>query len=256
MKTLGLCLSGGSAKGFAHIGLLKTLEEYNITPTIVSGTSAGAIVGVLFAAGYKGDDIANFILESKLRKIFRLQYPEFGLMGLEYLSKRLLEYLPHDSFEALNYPVSVCVTNLNTGQPEHITSGSLTKAVIASASLPTFFKAVQIGDSMYTDGGVTCNMPARAIRDQCEVLVGMNLMSEFTMESVQLRSVKAIARRCFVLSIWSNTRPDLEVCDLVISDEKIANIGMFELKRAREIIDLGYEATIKRMPEILELLKD
>ena len=117
-ETLGLCLSGGGALGFAHIGVLKSLEEHGIFPTHIVGSSMGCIIGTLYAAGFSPDDMLLMIKEDKLYKItklmtFRPSFLKSGLSSHNILQSLIRELIPHNSFENLKEKLHICVVNLN-----------------------------------------------------------------------------------------------------------------------------------------------
>lgn len=117
MKT-GISLSGGGAKGIAHIGVLQALMDHDIQIDMIAGTSAGAIIGALFAAGIPAKDMLSSIRNTNFLRIFGLNWPDKGLGDMSYLKQLLEKLLKDDSFEALSKPLYVPVMNLNTGQVE------------------------------------------------------------------------------------------------------------------------------------------
>ena len=141
---IGISLSGGGARGFAHIGVLKALEENDIFPDVIAGTSAGAIIGALYAAGKTPDEMLDFVRESSILKIFRVTLPNKGLTSLDYLRERLEEVLPVDDFASLQKELYVAVTNLKSGELEIIHHGLLHETIMASSAIPLVFKPVEI----------------------------------------------------------------------------------------------------------------
>ena len=112
-KRIGLALSGGGARGIAHIGVLQALEEQGIFPEVISGASAGAIVGALYAAGKTPEEIMEFVRKASFFKMFKVAIPFSGLTKLTYLRDKLAESIPEDRFEALEKKLFVAIANLN-----------------------------------------------------------------------------------------------------------------------------------------------
>ena len=152
-KKLGLALSGGGALGFAHIGAIQALEEHGIKPDYVSGSSMGAIIGVIYCAGYTPTEIMKVIKDEKLYKLEKLMSPKIslkrqGLSSHATLRTTLQEMLPHDCFDSLKIPFTVCVTNITSGKSEYYFSGKgLINWVVASASIPGVFEPVFVNDT-------------------------------------------------------------------------------------------------------------
>jgi NTE family protein len=255
---IGLTLSGGGSKGIAHIGVLRALLENGIKPEIVSGTSAGAIIGALYAAGNTPDEIEQAINDSNLIKIFRvIGMPGAGLVKLDYLKQRLSEHIAEDSFESLVMPLFICATNLNIGKPVIFSSGTLFDKVVASCAVPWLFKPVLIDGQLYADGGITNNMPAGAIRDKCDILIGCNVKPKLVIEeNKNLDTLMGISQRCVDLSLWTNSKPNVKMLDVYIAPEKVTGFSFFSIRRTKELCDVGYEETLKNIPKIKQLIEN
>jgi NTE family protein len=139
---LGIVFSGGGALGLAHIGAIKALEEYDLEPCYVAGSSMGAIIGVMYAAGYTSDEIMKIVEDRRLYKVGHLMswqsaYWNQGMSTQKTLYKELREFVPHNSFDSLERRFMVCVTNVETGEPVYRHTGdNLKEFVAASASIP------------------------------------------------------------------------------------------------------------------------
>ncbi|MDZ7877043.1 MAG: patatin-like phospholipase family protein [Saprospiraceae bacterium] len=253
---IGITLSGGGAKGIAHIGVLRALLECNVHPTVISGTSAGSIIGVLYAAGMNPDDMEKFVSDSSFIKIFRVVgLPGAGFVRLDYLKERLSEFIKTDSFEALKYELYICATNLNYGRPVHFSEGTLFDKIMASCSVPWLFKPIEIAGNMYADGGITNNLPAQVIRPKCRVLIGSNVKPKVVVQSnADLDSFIGITQRCADLSLWTNSKPNVKALDVYIAPEKIHDFSFFNVRKTPELAMVGYEETMRLMPKIKELI--
>jgi NTE family protein len=255
---VGLTLSGGGAKGIAHIGVIQALLDNNIKPEIISGASAGSIIGSLYAAGVSPDDMIHAVNDSSFFKVFRIVgIPGAGLIKLDYLKERMKDFIKEDSFEALQHPMNICATNLNLGRPVIFNSGTLYDKIMASCAVPWLFKPIIIDGYMYADGGITNNMPAQAIRDNCNILIGCNVKPKIVVsENKELDSFIGITQRCVDLSLWTNSKPNVKCLDVYIAPEKIQGFSSFNMKRTKEMCEVGYEETMKNMTKIMSVLKE
>ncbi len=253
---VGIALSGGGAKGIAHIGVFRALLENGVEPTIISGTSAGSIIGALYAAGVSTDDMERLIADSSIMKIFRLLgIPGSGLVKLDYLKERLAAFIPEDSFESFNYPLYVCATNLNIGKAVYFSTGTVFDKVAASCSVPWLFKPIEINGELYVDGGITNNMPAAILRDQCEILIGSNVKPKVHVQSnKELDTFMGITQRVTDLTLWTNSKPHIKMLDVYIAPEKVNEFSFFSMSKVKELCDIGYEETMNQMPKLMGLI--
>ena len=168
---IGLVLSGGGARGFAHLGVIQALNESGIFPDVISGTSAGAIIGVLYADGHTPGDILKLMEGSSRLDFMRPAMPREGLLQISGIAKILKSSLRSKIFEELKIPLFVTATDLNNGKAVYFSKGEIFDPVIASASVPVIFQPVKIGDVSYVDGGVLDNLPIRPIENKCRILI-------------------------------------------------------------------------------------
>lgn len=252
---IGISLSGGGAKGIAHVGVLQALLDHDIEPDIIAGTSAGAIVGALYAAGIPASEMMNAIRNTSYLRIFGLRWPDKGLGDMNYLKELLAKLIRVDSFKSLKKLFYVTVTNLNTGQVEIKKDGSLFDAVCASSSVPLLFKPVDINGSMYLDGGIGMNMPVRCLIGKCDIIIGVNLVNHHPIEDKYLSSWKEIMSRVFDLSVYNNVKPEMDLCDVVIEPVDIHLYSRFNFNQAEQLYRAGYEGAIKQIPLLKEMIK-
>lgn len=247
---IGLALSGGGARGIAHIGVLKALEEAGITPSVLSGTSAGSIIGALYASGHPIEQMLEFVKDSNLFGLLKLGIPFAGLTKLTYLKERLSAYIEKDAFESLQKPLFVAVSNLNTGEVEIKNSGPLFDMVMASSSIPMVFKPVEIEGQVYVDGGLLNNLPVSPLLPHCDFAIGVNVMPHINVANKSVQSLIGIATRCFELSIQANSRPELANCDAIIEPKKLTEFHLFQISKYEELFEIGYLEAKRKMPEI------
>ena len=142
----GLVLSGGGARGFAHLGVLQALNEAGIYPDIISGTSAGALAGVLYCDGHSPKKILKIMTRNSKLDYMRPVLPRNGILEISGINKLLEANLNAKKFEDLKMPLIVCATDLNNGRPVYFSKGDLISSVIASSSIPVMFKPVIINN--------------------------------------------------------------------------------------------------------------
>lgn len=157
---MGLVLSGGGARGFAHIGVLRVLERLGARFDVVAGTSMGAIIGALHAAGHKADQVYEVAKSVSWRDVVDISL-QAGLIKGAKLEGLLAELLP-PTFEDLPVPLAVTTTDIESGEAVVIHSGDLVRAVRASASFPGAIEPIQIDGRMLADGGIVNNLPVAA----------------------------------------------------------------------------------------------
>lgn len=252
-QEIGLVLSGGGARGIAHIGVLKALNELNIHPTVISGTSAGSIIGVLYAMGLSSQDMIDFVGHSSLWKFFRFEWSAGGLSNLNYLKERLIQIGIPPNFEDLQKKLYVTATNLTKGKTEIFHEGPLLDTILASCSIPLVFKPVIINGDRYADGGILNNLPASAIISKVHRILGVNVIPLSGNDDKDYQSSVQVAQRCFELFMNANTQPELVACDFVI-EPKVQDFYLFSLPKFNLIHDIGYETTMAQAEQIQKAL--
>lgn len=241
----GLVLSGGGARGFAHIGVLQALNETGIYPDVISGTSAGALVGVLYADGFSPREIMKMMNSTSRLHYIRPTIPREGLLQISGIERILRENLRAKRFEELKLPLYVTVTDLNNGKAEYFSRGELIEPVIASASIPVLFKPVIINDIHYVDGGVLDNMPIKPLENRCSRIIGSFVNPVGYEETVV--SLTQIAERVFMLNMSKEVLEKKERFDLFIAPQELKNYKILDPEKAVEVFDLGYTATIEKL---------
>jgi NTE family protein len=239
----GLVLSGGGARGFAHIGAIKALHENGIRPEIISGVSAGAIVGAFYADGHEPEEILTFFSGTGLFRFFQMQLPKRGLFRISGLGKIMKKHLRSQTFEELKIPLYVTLCDLNHGESVFVNAGSLKKTVLASASIPGLVSPMLIDGITYVDGGVLNNLPIKPIKDQCESIIGIHVNHTSYVKDIQ--SIASIIERSFHLSTSRNIKMKSRECDIFIEPEKLSEFGIMDVGKYQTIYQIGYEKTME-----------
>jgi NTE family protein len=251
---IGISFSGGGTRASAHIGVIAALQECGITADFVAGTSGGAIVGSMYAAGLSVEQMMDFVAQGKLSKLFQPSLPNRGLTSLDFLGKLLDQYLTKDSFESLDIPLTVVASNLNTGRRSFFSSGSLYPAIMASCAIPAVFKPIEINQELYVDGGIFDNMPVAPLQIHCDVIIGINLIPIVPLENQKLNSVFSISMRSFDMIVAHNSQLNFPLCDIVIEPRQMHEYGIFDFSAAKKLFAIGYEEGLKRMEEIVKVV--
>lgn len=240
---IGLVLSGGGARGAAHLGVLKFLEEKNIQVDYLSGTSAGAIAGAFFAAGYEAGRIAELLKKVNFFSLMRPAFSSAGFFKTEKINSIYSKYLPQ-TFEELRIPLWISAIDVERGCIHYFQTGELYKPIIASGCLPMFFEPISIGKGLYMDGGVLNNLPVEPLVDKCDKIIGVHVNPTDT--HFRPRSMTRITQRCIELAVSCNVEQRRNYCDLFIEPPELKNFTMYNLSRIDDFIGFGYTAIEKQ----------
>ncbi|MDE6415461.1 MAG: patatin-like phospholipase family protein [Duncaniella sp.] len=246
---LGLALSGGGARGFAHAGALQAFEEMHIRPDVIAGVSAGSVVTVLYAAGLTPIQILEAFATAKFTDFAKFGMPNGGFFNMDGFKNFLKENLrTYKNIEELPIPSIVCATDLDQGLPVAFYDGEITERVAASCSIPIVFKPVKIDGHTYVDGGVLHNLPAWALRDKCKYVIGVNCSP--VPDRGPADSIMEVAQRTYDIMVKSNARADMKLCDLAITIDDIATYKVFSLAQIERVFRIGYETTMRELIKV------
>ncbi len=241
MKKIGLVLSGGGSRGFAHLGAIKALQEAKISPSIISGSSAGALVGALICAGYSPDYISEIIQEKGIFRSLKVSFSNRGLFSMKKVEELVKEFIPHNSFEKLKTPLVVCAVNIKKGEERYFNKGELIKPVLASCSIPGIFLPVTIEGSTFIDGGIMNNLPVEPIENLVDLIIGIDVMP--IENSMPISSAKEIIMKCLMMAVGRQSLEKKSKFDLFIQPNSISKFNALSIKKAGEMFKLGYEST-------------
>jgi NTE family protein len=250
---IGVALSGGGARGIAHLGVLKALNEAGIFPDLVSGTSSGSITGALYCAGYTPDESLKIIQDTKALSVFRPSFSWKGLLKIDKLADVLRNYLP-TTFEDLKVPLTVVATEINEGKTVYFDSGKLIRTILASSSIPVAFKPVEIDGKNYVDGGILNNLPAEALKDKVTTLIGVSCNPYGYVE--KLDNARHLMERSALLAINGNTMKSRALCDVFIEPPQLTKFSGTNLSHARQIFEEGYKFATGNIQTYTDLLEN
>jgi NTE family protein len=256
MHRVGIALSGGGTRGVVHIGVLQALEENGIFPSVIAGTSAGSIVGAMYAHGYNPAEIMTIASERSLIWMFSLRLPTKGFVRHTFLRKMLQRYLPEKNFEDLKKPLYVAIANLNTGKVEIKSTGTLHDVIVASASIPVLYEPVRLDQYVYADGGLLMNLPVSPIRDLASYVIAVNLIPRKELNTEEVSNIMSVAARTFNLAALNTIEPELKYCDLLIEPIEIHQYSRFNFTNIKEMYEIGYQEALKMIPRIKDELEN
>lgn len=243
---LGVALSGGGARGFAHAGALQAMQHVGLKPDIIAGVSAGSVAAVLYAAGNSPQKMLRLFKNTKFSDFVELKIPRNGFLSLDRFRKFIEQNVhPYRNLEDLPLKTVIGVTDLDHGRRVMFEEGPIADIVVASCSIPIVFQPAVINGTRYVDGGVLRNLPAWTIRNRCKYLIGINC-SPPTQGAVK-DNLFNIALRSYELMAKSNTATDMELCDLAVRLDEIAGRQVFDLKSIDFLYKSGYRDMLNHL---------
>ncbi len=242
---VGIVLSGGGIRGIAHLGVLKALKDSGLEISLISGTSAGSIVGALFAQGLDPYEVLQIFQKTKLLRFIRPSIGGSGLLSMENAFDLFKSYLPHDDFKQLKIELTVTATNFNEGKLVYFSSGSLIKSIMASSCIPGVFKPIIIDDTMYVDGGVMNNFPVEPLLNKCDFIIGSSCNHILPIKTTT--SIKKFIERAAIISLSSDMVEKRKFTDILIEPHGLGATSIFDVKKAEEIYWIAYEETLKKI---------
>lgn len=253
MPKIGLVLSGGGVRSFAHLGLLQVLDELGIHLYAISGVSSGAIVGALYAAGQKPEEILSLMKGNMYFSWSNFRLNKDGFFSMQPLLDSLKKIIPEDSFESLPIRLFVTVTDFTKNKPFTFSEGRLFETILASSSVPVIFEPVKMGDSLLVDGGLLNNFPVEPLENICDKLIGSHVNNIQNQKEPFKHIGKAlILERCFHMAIANTIYKKTESCRVFI-EPLLDQFGMFERNKADMIYEIGYKTALKYKAELIKL---
>lgn len=242
---LGVALSGGGARGFAHAGALMALEHAGLIPDIIAGVSAGSVAATMYASGMRPLEILKAFEGETFSTLTAITATKGGLFKLDRFMGFLRKTIKQRHIEELEIPTMVCATDFDHGVPVAFTEGKLDERVAASCCIPLVFQPIKIDGTRYVDGGLLHNLPAWALRPRCRYMIGINVSP--MAESDTHDSFLATALRTYKLVAHSNAEADIKLCDICVETKEIAARKVFDLDNMEATVKAGYDATVEAL---------
>jgi NTE family protein len=254
VQRLGLVLSGGGSRGLAHAGVLRALTEEGIEPECIAGSSSGALIGALYAAGYDCEKTLAFFDDTNPFRFSRLALRKPGFFDSEKILHDLERWFPEDSFEALEGRLFVAVTDLIAGRLEIFSSGPLIWPLLASATVPMVFTPRPQSGRLFVDGGVLDNFPIEPLVGECEVILGVYASPLREVAISEFGTSLAVTQRALEIGRYDASRRKFALAGLVLCPPALTRYGTFDIRRHREIATIGYDFARENMAGILRLV--
>lgn len=251
---IGLALSGGAARGIAHIGALKALKEAQIPIDMIAGASSGALIGALYASGLNIETIESVALGLKWREFADFTLPKMGLISGKGIEEFVSEHTKAKEFGELKIPLAIVTTDLITEKEVVFKEGPLARIVQASCSIPGVYTPVKYEDMLLVDGGVVNILPTNVLRRMgADFVIGVDVNTRATIGLEPKNVFQVILQSWDVISRQGAERARKDA-DIIIYPE-IGDISKMDLKRARELLQAGYQATKEVIPQIKREIK-
>ncbi|MGA7220646.1 MAG: patatin-like phospholipase family protein [Candidatus Sulfotelmatobacter sp.] len=253
VPTIGLALGGGFARGMAHIGVLKVLEEEGIPVRVVAGTSVGALIGAAYCSGLSIEELEKLARSCRFTTFARWTVSRYGFATNERMVSFLNGTLKVKTFEELRIPLGVTATDFNSGEGIVFHSGSIVEPVRASCAYPGMFLPVEIRGRYLVDGMLSHPVPTRPLREMgAERVLAVHLKGTWAKGGAPRHLFDVIGQSFAIAqdamsSLWRNA------ADLVVEPD-VAGFAYDDFKRADELIRSGEVAMRQALPEVRQWL--
>ena len=260
-KKLGLALGSGGARGVAHVGFLKALEEQGIKPDYIAGCSMGAVVGGVYASGVSAEEMYKIVKKLKKRDIVAINPAALSQMSLLRSGKvqRLLcEYLAVKNIEDFPIKFRCVATDVLSGKMHVFDSGDAALAIRASSTIPAVFRPVELEDKLFIDGGCTCRVPFKTVKEMgADVVIAMDVLKNCSQPVDEVHGILNVVLRAFDIMDAGNAalryERDGKLCDLLLEPE-MKGMSQYAVKDLDRAFEEGYLLTKKNMDKIKSLL--
>lgn len=246
---IGVALGGGFARGLAHIGILKVLEEEQIPIDFIAGTSVGSVIGAGYASGISAKELEEIAGLVRFKDFSRWTFSRFGLFSNDKMSIFLGKILRCKTFEELRIPLAVAATDIITGEPAVFTSGGLVDPVRASCAYPGMFLPVNINGQLLVDGLLAHAVPAAPLREMgAERVISVHLAAHWVKPRGP-KHVFDVIGQCFSIAQDRMCGPWRAASDIVLEPE-IGDFGYDDFVRAPELVKAGEAAARQAIDQI------
>ncbi len=248
-RTIGLVLSGGGYRGIAHIGAIRAMEEHGLEANYVSGTSAGAIVGALYAAGYSWQEMLDVFQSISIFSFSNYALRKPGLIDSDKFYETFLKYFPDDNFKVLERKLFVTATDLIGSGTKIFHEGELIRPLLASSAVPGVFSPIAMDETLYCDGGVTNNFPVEPLQIFCDAILGVYVNPLEKVTTKDLNSTAEVVERAYLIIRATASKSKFTACDVLIVPPELNQYGILKRSNMDKIFQLGYEEAKKRLLE-------
>lgn len=253
---IALVLGGGSSRGFAHVGVIRVLEQEKIPIHMIVGTSVGSLIGALYASDPNSLNLEwiSFSIEKDDIFDYSVIYSKMGPVQGERLEKFIQTNVRAKTLEQMKIPFYAVATDLNEGNTWVFEKGSVAKAVRASCSIPGVFQPLELGGKMYVDGGVTDNLPVDVARAKgADIIIAVNISKNIrnpqinNLIDVIMQSISIMGRE---LVTYKSRGYD------VLIEPNVGDVGMTDFTQKKRLMEAGIQAARQAMPKIRKLIEE
>ena len=248
-KKIGLALGGGAALGAAHIGVLRALEEFDISISYVAGTSIGAFVAAFFAFNVHWKKISEIALKLNWLDISAISLSKMALLSNEKLGNLITEHIGDVSFDQSKIPVAMISTNISNGEKVILKQGNVARAVMASTCIPGIFIPVEIEDKLLVDGGIVENVPITPLKEMgADFIIAVDLNAEYSHKKPG--NIVEVLLNTFDFTLMNATKLQTEEADFLIKPD-LSSFSIVDAKQTADLIEKGYQEAKKELKKIM-----
>jgi NTE family protein len=261
-KKIGLALSGGAARGLAHVGVIDVLHKEGIPIDMIAGTSSGAVMGAIYAWNQDTDRMKAYALDPSWKKMAPMidpSFPKTGFIKGKKIKKLLSTFIGGNiKFIDLKIPLACIATDIDTGEEVVIDHGSVLEALRASISIPGIFTLVKHEGRYLVDGGLTTPLPVNTVKRMgADLIIAVNVTPDVSTRTEKIQkepNIFQVLIQSIYIATYSLVRSGVENADIVI-EPAVAHIGAGDFQKAEELLTLGEQAARNAIPEIKKMLQ-
>ena len=251
---IAFALGSGAARGFAHVGVLNALERAGIQPDIIVGTSSGGLIGALYAAGIRGDELTELAMEVERNEVIDYTATKRGFITGESLQMFVNEKVNNRLLQELDIPIAVVATNLRSGQKTVFTHGDSGLAIRAASSFPGLFRPTIIEEREFVDGGVLSPVPVEtAFELGADIVIAVDVAKPPSIDS-EIDGWIDVLHQSYLIMARALSATEINKADVVIRPE-IGDMSLLEFDQRENAISAGENAAEQAVPLIQEIIK-
>ncbi|EOR10531.1 NTE family protein [Acinetobacter tandoii DSM 14970 = CIP 107469] len=249
---VALVLGSGGARGYAHIGVIQVLEQYGIHPDLIVGTSAGSVVGSIYASGKNAQQLREIALNMKANDVRDIKLAMTGFFDGQKVENYVNEQVLDTPLELLKTPMYVVATELKEGKKVVFNYGNTGQAVRASVSIPSMFIPTKIAGEEYVDGGLVSPVPVNVARELgADIVIAVDILAQ--PEHTETKNVWGLFNQNINIMQNRLAQEELKHADIVIQPDLREKAHIFDIKGREETMQAGMNAADKQLSNILKV---
>jgi NTE family protein len=253
--SLSLALSGGGARGIAHLGVLAALDELGLPVGALAGASSGGIVGAFYAAGFAPREVLRLLQGTSIPRLTRPVFSRLGLLGMDAVAQLLARNLgPVQRFEDLSIPLTLVATDLEASESVYFSQGELLPPLLGSAAVPIVYRPIAYQGRQLVDGGLLNNLPVEPLLTLGHSVVGVHCNPLH--REAPLPTLRRVVERTLQIALSANVASRKAQCALLLEPPQLRQYRPLDFRKADELFEVGYRYTLSRAAELHALLAD